>query len=230
MIWYDVIPSTSDELLALARRGAPHGTLIAAGRQTAGHGRGGAERPFFSPPGGLYFSLLLRKNLPAAGDFPITPRAALAVRRVMAQYGCQPGIKWVNDLYLDGRKVGGILTQMTGGACVVGIGLNLVPGEPPPQALRDIIGHCFASQNTAPAPAALAREIADELMQICREDGAELLEEYRAASVVLGRQVLYEENGVRLHGRALDITPTGGLLLESGKELQSGEVHLQVVS
>jgi len=105
MQWYDTLPSTSALLLEQARRGAPHGTLIAAGRQTAGHGRGG--RPFYSPAGGLYCSLLLREGLPSPDTLPVTPRAALAVRRVLLRHGCALGIKWVNDLFRDDRKAGG---------------------------------------------------------------------------------------------------------------------------
>lgn len=228
MIWYDSIGSTSDTLLAMARQGAPHGTLLAAGSQTAGHGRGGTQRPFFSPCGGLYFSLLLRKHLPPADQLPITPRAALAVRRVMARHSCELGIKWVNDLMKDGRKAGGILTQIAESACVVGIGLNLVQNEPTPESLRDIIAYCYPCAPAQP-PVAFAQEIADELLRLCVEDSAVLVKEYRNASAVLGREISYEHNGERLQGRAVDITPTGALLLEGGKVLTSGEVHLRLV-
>jgi len=222
--WYDALPSTSGLLLEQARQGAPHGTLVAAGRQSAGHGLAG--KPFYSPAGGLYFSLLLREGLPPAGTLPVTPRAALAARRVLLRYGCTLGVKWVNDLFREGRKAGGILAQAAGGAVVVGMGLNLYPPRDLPEELRGIVTSCAENPGAFPAPQALALEIAAALEAVNGEDNGPLLAEYRAASVVLGREVAYEGGGRRMRARAIDITPTGGLLLDSGTVLTSGEARL----
>ena len=225
MQWYDTLPSTSGLLLEQARRGAPHGALIVAGQQTAGHGRGG--KAFYSPAGGLYFSLLLREGLPPVDTLPVTPRAALAARRVLLGYGCALGVKWVNDLFRGGRKAGGILAQAAGAAVVVGMGLNLYPMADLPEELKGTATSCADTPGTLPPPAALAEEIAGLLLAVNAEDNGPLLAEYRAASVVLGRRISYEENGQRMMARALDITPTGGLVLDNGKVLTSGEIRLR---
>lgn len=150
--WFDALPSTSDFLCAQAKAGTVrHGAAVAAARQTAGHGRVG--RPFFSPTGGLYCSVYLcEERLPPAGVLPVTPRAALAVRRVLARHNSHVGIKWVNDLFREGRKAGGILAQRAGRGCVVGIGLNLhlAPGDVP-DALLGIITGCAKAPGLLPA-------------------------------------------------------------------------------
>ncbi|MDR1464534.1 MAG: biotin--[acetyl-CoA-carboxylase] ligase [Oscillospiraceae bacterium] len=235
--WQDSIDSTSRQLYqAAAREDLPHGTLLAAGQQSAGRGRGG--KSFFSPPeAGLYFSILLR-HFPAGENLAITPRAALAVHRVLARRGCALGIKWVNDLFREGRKAGGILTQiLPSGAAVVGIGLNLAP-VPLPAELREIVGFCFGDARCLERRPELIGEIAAALLSLMEPPATDnknnnemLCDEYRAASVLLGKAVTFEENGQRREALAVDITPAGGLVvLLAGEQrvLTSGEVHLRL--
>ena len=138
IIRLDVTPSTNSAALEAGEQGAAAGTVVVAGAQTAGRGR--LNRSWLSPPGmGLYFSVILRPGL-APEELPrITLAAGLAVcRTVETKYNILPKIKWPNDLLLDGRKFGGILTE-TGAAAnpaagqkplvVVGVGLNLFPPE-----------------------------------------------------------------------------------------------------
>lgn len=135
---YETLVSTNDEAKRMARQGAPEGTVIVAGMQTGGRGRHG--KSFYSPEGGLYMSLLLR---PRFSDMTlITPAAAVAVCREVNGYGFDCKIKWVNDIYKDGKKVCGILTEsdVAEGWAVLGIGLNTVtPGDGAP----DIAGGLF---------------------------------------------------------------------------------------
>lgn len=142
--------STNEDLCRAAQEGAPEGTVIVALSQTRGRGRLG--RSFVSPQGGLYFSLLLR---PDAKDFSptlLTPAASVAVAQTLEQIGAGAcGIKWVNDIYLRGRKVCGILTQTAWQAqasqpdyCVVGIGINLTtPASAFPAELDSVAGSVF---------------------------------------------------------------------------------------
>ena len=129
---YDTLQSSNLTAKQLALGGAPHGTLVLTAHQKAGRGRLG--RRFESPAGkGVYLSLILRPALSAADAQSATISAAVAVARaVKALCGLELGIKWVNDLYYQGRKVCGILTEAgTDMECgqlewlVVGIGLNL---------------------------------------------------------------------------------------------------------
>jgi len=129
--------STNDLALALSNTGAPDATLVVAESQSAGRGRL-AGRTWHSPPGaGLYFSLILRPRL-APADFPkLTLAAGLALCKGLESHTpCRPGLKWPNDLFLHGKKCGGILleTQAMAGAgqtaVVIGIGLNVnTPAE-----------------------------------------------------------------------------------------------------
>lgn len=124
----DEIGSTNVELLARGRAGAPHGTAIRARVQTAG--RGQRAHGWTSPEGGLYFSVLIRPQVPAA-QLPGLPVAcALGVLRALHEMGCvEAKLKWPNDVVVDGRKLVGILTELTsspeGSFAVCGIGLNI---------------------------------------------------------------------------------------------------------
>lgn len=137
--WHEALPSTNDEAIRLAKEGAPEGTVVWAERQTAGRGRRG--RMWDSPPGNLYMSVILRPELPLA----LAGRLGVTCALVLG--GCLRNsvrlairTKWPNDLYLEGRKVGGILVETRprpGGAldwAVVGLGLNVAghPKIPPP--------------------------------------------------------------------------------------------------
>lgn len=142
---YDSLESSNLTAKQLALTGAPHGTLVLTSHQQAGRGRMG--RVFESPAGkGVYLSLLLRPDLSAADAQTVTIGAAVAVARaVKALCGLELSIKWVNDLYYQGRKVCGILTEagtdIESGQLewlVVGIGLNLTtsPADWPEELAR----------------------------------------------------------------------------------------------
>ena len=108
---YDTLESSNRTAKTLALEGAPHGTMVLAGQQTAGRGRLG--RRFESPAGkGVYLSLVLRPSLPMTEAQAVTVSAAVAVCRAVKKLcGLELGIKWVNDLYYNGKKVCGILTE-----------------------------------------------------------------------------------------------------------------------
>ena len=122
-----VLPSTMDAARACARDGAPDGTVVVAGRQTQGRGRQG--RDWFSPEGNLYASILLRPGLPPARLSELGFVVALAVADVVDAVlpGGRARLKWPNDVLVDGRKIAGILVEISeDNAAVVGIGLNIV--------------------------------------------------------------------------------------------------------
>ena len=134
---FETLDSTNDLAKELAARGAPEGTVVVAETQTGGRGRLGRE--WNSPPGvGLYVSLVLRPMLPPMELPQITLTTAVAVVRAVRRVaGVAPGIKWPNDLLFNGKKLGGILTEMETESdrirhVVVGLGLNVNnPGFPP---------------------------------------------------------------------------------------------------
>jgi BirA family biotin operon repressor/biotin-[acetyl-CoA-carboxylase] ligase len=132
MVYYwPAVGSTNDELKRLAEAGAPEGALAIADEQTAGRGRLG--RAWVAPPGsGLLMSLLFRPAwLAPAHAQQITMLCSLAAADAVAGIaGLQPGLKWPNDLLLDGKKLAGVLTELgfagdTLAWAVVGVGLNV---------------------------------------------------------------------------------------------------------
>lgn len=127
---YESIDSTNDECTRLCREGAAHGTVVTAESQTAGRGRRG--RSWESPAGdNLYFSLLLKPDIEPAKAPMLTLVMAVAVAQAVARLtGVEAGIKWPNDLVMEGRKVCGILTEMRMNGnridhVVIGVGINV---------------------------------------------------------------------------------------------------------
>ena len=120
-----VTDSTNNVLKQMAHDGAPSGTVVTADCQTAGKGRLG--RSFASPAGkGIYLSYLMRPSADMDLISTVTCYAAVAVvNAIYSVCGIRPSIKWVNDLQINGRKICGILTEMTGDAVIIGIGINV---------------------------------------------------------------------------------------------------------
>ena len=145
LISLDRCVSTNDEAYLLAENGAENGTTVTAREQTGGKGTNG--RSFFSPgKTGIYMSVILR-NVKQDRLLDVTPMAAVAVSRTLDKiFGVKTRIKWVNDVYLDGKKVCGILTkaQSKNGKTdfiVVGIGINLFAPEGGfPDDIKNIAG------------------------------------------------------------------------------------------
>lgn len=237
--FYDSLASTNTAARQLALDGAPHGTLVVAGAQTAGRGRLG--RSFESPAGkGLYMTVLLRPQLSAAQAQAVTGSAAVAVcRAVQARCGLELSIKWVNDLFYRGKKVCGILTEAaadleTGAVeyLAVGIGLNLTASAADfGPGVREIAGSLYPG-GTCPAPRAqLAGAIARELLALC--PGFDYLEEYRARCFVPGHWVTVRGAAGQqpFTARALSIDEEGRLVVETagGRRLalRNGEVSVK---
>lgn len=199
LICLDTVDSTNRYLKALAAQGAAAGTVVLAERQTAGRGRLG--RSFHSPQGcGLYLSMLLRPDCTPAEATDLTGMAGVAVCRAIEHAACgvSVGIKWVNDLVWEGRKLGGILTEagVENGRLthiVLGVGLNR-SRQQFPEELRDKAVSLEDAAGHAPAPELLAAEVIRELDALrTRFPGgaATCLEAYRARCVTLGRAVVF---------------------------------------
>ena len=231
--------STNDLAKAAAAEGAAEGLVILADRQSAGKGRLG--RSFVSPPGvGVYMSILLRPKLPAEEAVAITGIAAVAaaqaIRDVSGEYA---EIKWVNDIWLRGKKVCGILTEAamdleSGGLdyAVLGIGVNAFP--PPggfPQELRGIAGTVFDAVLTDDERSRLAAAVLDRFFPLYRSlPDKGWLSEYRRRSLLTGREVRFAQGGIQRRGLVLGVDDGAHLLVRlpdrSETALSSGEVSL----
>lgn len=232
---FDCVDSTNTVLAALARSGAPEFTAVIAGAQTAGRGRG--EHRFFSPAGcGVYFSLLLRPRFPAVTAAKlITPACAVAAARAIERAsGEAAGIKWVNDVFLRGRKVCGILTEAAPDAAgglawvIPGIGINVCPPEGGyPAEISATAGAVFPGKAPEDTAARLAVETIERLVGLYRvmpECGFRV--EYDRRLTLRGRRVSY---GIGRRGTVLGVDSDFCLLIrtEQGsiEALDSGEVR-----
>jgi BirA family biotin operon repressor/biotin-[acetyl-CoA-carboxylase] ligase len=229
---YGELDSTNTEAKRLAARGVTDPAVVAAESQTAGRGRMG--RSFFSPHGtGAYFSFLYTPQKPLADAVSVTSAAAVAVMRAVRELtGLQCGIKWVNDLYLDGKKVCGILCESVSvndkPQIIVGIGINLCTAEFPCE-LSDKAGALGVSVDRCELIAAVWRELCPFLHD--PSDRA-WLEDYRKHSCVLGKRVAWSQGNCRCEGVAEAISPDGGICVRRAdgvlETLRTGEISLFV--
>ena len=174
------LPSTQDILHRIAEDGAPDGTVVVADEQVGGRGQRG--RSWHSPLGGLWMSVLVRPRAAAAGEV-LSLRAGLAVARVLSQHPTLPpvALKWPNDIFLAGRKVGGLLCEARWRGSelwwvAVGLGLNVANEVPP-----EVAGQATTMKEYDPAitPGALLPALAAELATL-GQGGARLTSEERA--------------------------------------------------
>ncbi|MBC7339935.1 MAG: biotin--[acetyl-CoA-carboxylase] ligase [Firmicutes bacterium] len=216
LLGYEDCPSTNDLLQELARRGYPEGTVVISRRQTAGRGRLG--RRWESPAGGIWMSVLLRppEELLRTGGV-LVATGSLAVCRALAQVvDLECGIKWPNDVYVGGRKLGGILAEAGPGYVVLGIGVN---ADLPPSGLPEEVRAGATSVLEAAGRAPLADLTAgllfhlDGVYRVLREEGPEpLLREWRRRAIVLGREVVIAGRE-SWSGVAEDVDEQGALLV-----------------
>jgi len=242
MRFYESVESTNNVLKVLANAGAVHGTVVIANEQTRGRGRLGRE--WNSAAGrGIWMSVLLRPELHPANVQAITLAVAVAVCRAIEPFlSEEPGIKWPNDILIGGRKVCGILTELSAEAervswVIAGIGLNThsAPEDFPPDlrnkatSLRQHI-----KKGVLPDRTRLAAEILNQLEQVyedyLRNGPDSMLMEWRQRSATLGRMVEVVRGTEKVRALALDIGEDGRLKiqLEDGsiREIFSGEISL----
>lgn len=238
----DVVSSTNAYLKREAASGAPDGLCVVANEQTAGRGRSG--RSFYSAADcGVYLSVLLRSHCPPEDAMTLTAHTAVAVCRAIGRAcGVKPQIKWTNDIVLNGRKLCGILTELTlegeSGlidSIVIGIGTNVnYTAEDFPPELQDIAGSIFSETGVRADRARLAAEIIlalDEMTEAWSADPRAYLEEYRSLCVTTGREVRVFRGDCARNAFALEITDDFALRVryEDGTEedLNSGEVSVR---
>jgi BirA family biotin operon repressor/biotin-[acetyl-CoA-carboxylase] ligase len=235
---HEKLDSTNTHAKELARQGAAAGTVIIAQTQSAGRGRLG--RSFHSPADtGLYFSLILRPDCKPEQLMHLTCAAAVAAcDAVERACGLRPGIKWINDLTLEGKKLGGILTELSFGgdgrvsSAVIGIGIN-VKKESFPRELQPI-ACSLADFVPQPELSALAAELTLSLEEMSRSllsDRAGLMDRYRKDCITTGRQVrIIGADSIRT-GLAEIVHDDGSLqvLFDDGqrKTVNSGEVSVR---
>ena len=240
IICYDAVDSTNLVLKQLAHEGAEDGTVVVADSQ--GTGRGRMERHFFSPPGkGIWVSILLRPTFLPQDAPKCTLMAAVAVARAMERFGLRAAIKWPNDIIHEGRKLVGILTEMSAEMdrvdyVVIGIGINVnIAREDFPEELRDTATSLMQMKGTPLPRVAFLQELlraVDVLYQeVQREGFAPVLAAWRKYAVTLGQTVcVIGPAGEEFEGVAADIDADGALFVDTKmgrRRVLAGDVSIR---
>ena len=233
---YKEIDSTNNEAKRLIAGGLAVNALIAAEAQTAGRGRFG--RQFYSPEqSGIYMTVVVNPQFNINDAVLITSAASVAVVRAIEKLtDKKPQIKWVNDVYLDDKKICGILTEATTSfetgtvqSIIIGIGINISTADFPIE-LRDVA--------TALHPDGITRNkliaaVADNLLELTENlTDRSFLDDYRSHSLVIGKQIDYYKNSEKFNAYVVAIDETGGLVIRnadgSEETLRSGEISVRV--
>lgn len=224
------LPSTNTYLKEHSH--LPHGATVVATDQTAGRGRRG--RSFFSPTGGLYMSVLIRQPLTAQTVGLLTSATAAATAQAIETVcPVTVGIKWVNDLLINGKKVCGILAEgvPANGWAIIGIGVNVNTADFP-QELQSIATSLSAESGCTVSAVQLAAAILDALEPLVDNiETPAFLEETRRRSVVIGRDITVLRGNETFTAHAVGIDDTGGLLIQQNgviSVLTSGEVSVRL--
>ena len=222
IVFKETTVSTNEDAKALAETGAREFTLVLSAAQTGGKGRLG--RSFFSPEGGLYFSLVLRPEQPIEDCLKITTAAAVSMARAIERVtNEQAKIKWVNDVYVKGKKVCGILTEGAFDAengklkyAVLGVGVNVgTPKGGFPEEIKKTAGALFA---TAAPPSLVIYALLSEFLREFKEfykniDTAPHMDEYKKRSMLTGKTVTCEKGGKTFKGRVTGISDKAELIV-----------------
>ena len=237
---FDEIDSTNTYAKQLALEGGADGTVVTANCQTAGRGR--MDRAFQSPRDkGIYLTVLLRPELPAERLMPVTALAGVAVCRAVEETcGIRPGLKWPNDPVLNGKKLCGILTELSVEAetgrlqyLVVGIGINVLHTaadfSPDVAEIATSLAMELGRPVSRPALAAALIGELDRLYDALKTgELSDYLAEYRRDCVNLGKTVQLLSSGGRETVTAVDVDEAFGLVVRSPdgteKTVRSGEV------
>lgn len=238
---FDEIDSTNNEAKRQAEIGAPHGLLVISEVQTAGRGRMG--RPWSSPAGsGIWMSLLLRPSLAPIQASGLTLVMALAIREaIVTLTGAECRIKWPNDIVADGKKVCGILTEMSAepdriNHVVIGVGINVTDNSFP-EEIRDRAISIWQVCGQKIQRAELVAEILKTFERFYEQylqsgDMSTLLDAYNAALINCGQTVRVLDPKGEYEAVARGIIPSGALIVEKDgqtREIISGEVSVRGV-
>lgn len=220
-----------------------HGTILVAESQTKGRGR--MDRNFISPSGsGLYISIIYSPKKMELQPVWISVYTAVAICRVLKKiYKIDAKIKWVNDIYLDGKKICGILTEGFANfesgqieSAVIGFGLNIYENADLINSVKDNpVGAIFKNQNQNHFNRSeLAAELCGTVLKIFKEPNEKVIDEYKSLSFLIGHNVEVRDlvKNINYEAEVVDINSQAHLVVKNcdGKieELFSGEVSLKI--
>lgn len=236
---FDELDSTNNYLKKLGSQGENEDTLVIAQSQTNGRGRMG--RTFYSPDEtGIYFSLLLHPEFSAEKSLFLTVMAAVSVAETVMKYNKNDvKIKWVNDIYIDGKKVCGILTEGSINAekkldyAVVGIGINVIaPENGFPEDIKDIATAIFPGKTEDNIKEKIVAEVVNRFFKMYNGIDTDFVKRYKEYSFLTGKEINIISAGSVRPATVLDITDDCHLLVKNEKgeieEISSGDVSVRV--
>lgn len=236
---FDELDSTNTYLKKLARVGAPEGRVIIARRQSAGRGRLG--RSFYSDAEGLYISVLIRPHMKAESMVFVTAMTAVAMARAIERtVDADAVIKWVNDIFVRGKKVCGILCESAFDAdalseyVVIGAGVNITePFGGFPADISAVAGALLPHGRGQELRSRLAAAFLEELFsEYARLDSRSFLDEYRRRSMVTGKNVSVISPTLTRHGKAIAIDDDCRLVVRfddgTTEHVSTGEISVRV--
>lgn len=241
MHYQPTVDSTNQLAKKLAYHGAADGAIVVAEEQTGGKGR--LDRNFYSPRGkGIWFSIILRPNFLPKDAPKCTLMAAVAVAEAMTRFNLKAEIKWPNDILHDGRKLVGILTEITGeigkiAYLVIGVGINVnISRDEFPEELREIASSLSEIKGGEISRVEFFRALLEEFDKLYREVNAtgfdKIIERWRKYNVTLGKniRVISASNDNSFTGKAIDLNHDGALVVETADGLRSvyaGDVSIR---
>lgn len=227
---YDEIDSTNDEAKRLLN---DKNMLIISNCQTKGKGRQG--KSFYSPKDtGIYLSLVLHPNININELLSLTTISSVAIADALTELNINSKIKWVNDIYLDNKKIAGILTEaitnfetMITQSVIIGIGINVSTTNFPIE-----LDQIATSINANIERNTLIAKIINNLMDLVNKlPNKDYIKKYKEYSNVIGNEVIYYINNEQHLGKAIDINDDGSLIINSDNKiitLNSGEISLKI--
>ncbi len=235
-MFFRTVDSTNNIAKKTALAGAAEGTAIIAESQTAGRGRLG--RSFVSKKGGVYMSIVLRPTLSPADTVFITVAAAVAAARAIESVSHKKcDIKWVNDIYIEGKKVCGILTEgelaADGGLgfAILGVGINLFAPKGGISADLPLADSVFDKKRPFLCKTSLKRRLikkfTEEFFTFYQKlDKKEFIKEYQERSFLNGREITYTKDGKTYSGIVTKIDENANLIIDGTKRLSQGEIQI----
>ena len=235
LYFYDSINSTNTQAKRLLAEGLSGNALITANEQTAGRGRQG--RSFYSPKNtGIYYSYVFHPQKTLADAVFITTAAAVSVIRAIERLSAvNPTIKWVNDVYVEGKKICGILTEAVSDfesgaleSVIVGIGINVSTASFPAELQNTAASLGDASITRAQ----LLNTAVEELVRVAEDlENPAIMEDYKRHSAVIGKEITFIKNGITTKAVAIGIDEKGGLVVKTEQgtlTLSSGEITVRL--
>jgi len=216
LIYYPELPSTMAVAKELARKDCPHFTTVIAGRQISGRGR--LNRSWLSEEGGLYFTMVLRPDLPPALSFRVSFLASVTLARTLNEiFNIDARVKWPNDILVSERKISGMLSELEAEAdrvafinIGVGINVNNDPSalQPPATSIKEILGREVSKKDI------LFRYLDAFEKQMQNAAFERVIQDWKQFAATLNRDVRVVTNKEVFTGRAIDVDDTGALILK----------------